>query len=112
MQSYKIIFSKRFSQELDEILDFIATSNPNQAATFQSELFAKISSLDTMPYRCRKNFVADDENIRDMVFRGYVVVFGVNEKALSVEILGIYKANEWRFWGLSLAAYAKRGGCG
>ena len=96
MQSYKITFSKRFLQELDEILGFIATSSPSQAATFQSKLFAKISSLDTMPYRCRKNFVANDESIRDFIFKGYVVVFGVNEKALRIEILGIYKANEWR----------------
>ena len=52
-----------------------------------------------MPLRCRRHFANADstnENIIELIFKGYAVVFLVDENALNIEILGIYKANEWR----------------
>ena len=49
-----------------------------------------------MPYRCRQNPIAKDENVRDMIFKGYVIVFFVDEAQQCVEILGIYKNNLWK----------------
>ena len=96
MQSYNIIIAKRFTDELGEILGFIALSNPNQAVKFNNEIYAKIASLATNPYRCRANTIANDTNVRDMIFKGYVVVFAIDEFAKCVEILGIYKNNLWK----------------
>ena len=44
-----------------------------------------------MPYRCRKNAILGDENVRDLVFKGYVITYRINEK--SIEVLLIYKEN-------------------
>lgn len=30
-----------------------------------------------MPYKHRKNFIANDENIRDFIFKGYVIIFEI-----------------------------------
>ena len=43
-----------------------------------------------MPYKHRKNFIANDENIRDFIFKGYVIIFEINE---NIEILNIYTHN-------------------
>ena len=43
-----------------------------------------------MPYKHRKNFITNDENIRDFIFKGYVIIFEINE---NIEILNIYKHN-------------------
>lgn len=44
-----------------------------------------------MPYSYRKNSIANDENIRDLIFKGYVVIFEISTK--NIEILDIYKHN-------------------
>ena len=44
-----------------------------------------------MPYRYRKNAILGDENVRDLVFKGYVITYRINEK--SIEVLLIYKEN-------------------
>lgn len=44
-----------------------------------------------MPYSYRKNNIANDENICDLIFKGYVVIFEISTK--NIEILDIYKHN-------------------
>ena len=97
MKSYKIIIATRFQQELNEILDFIALQSLDEARKFKNGLYAKIATLALMPRRCRRNLVANDENVRDLIYKGYVVVFGVDDDKACVEVLGIYKANVWGF---------------
>ncbi len=96
MQSYNIIIAKRFTDELCEILGFITISNPSQATKFNNEIYAKIATLNVNPYRCRANTITNDKSVRDMIFKGYVVVFAIDEPTKCVEILGIYKNNLWK----------------
>lgn len=96
MTKYSIIIATRFVDELGVILDFIALSNPNQAIKFSNEIYAKIATLSNAPHRARQNKIANDKNVRDMIFKGYVVVFAIDEPLKRVEILGIYKNNIWK----------------
>lgn len=96
MQTYSIIIAKRFTDELGEILEFIAHSSPHNALKFSNEIYAKIATLSTMPYRTRQNPIANDKNVRDMIVKGYVIVFFINENTKCVEIMGIYKNNLWK----------------
>lgn len=96
MTKYSIIIAKRFIDELGAILDFIALSNPNQAMKFSNEIYTKIATLSSTPHRARQNKIASDKNVRDMIFKGYVVVFAIDETLKRVEILGIYKNNIWK----------------
>lgn len=47
-----------------------------------------------MPRRFRKNGLTANNNIRDLIFKGYVVVFEISDE--DIEILGIYKNNLWQ----------------
>ncbi len=44
-----------------------------------------------MPFRCRKNAILDDKNVRDLIFKGYVIVFRIKQD--EIEILEIFKEN-------------------
>ena len=86
-----IIYSPKFTASLGRILDFISLDSKAMANEFAKKLKAHIKSLKFMPYRCRKNAILGDENVRDLVFKGYVITYRINEK--SIEVLLIYKEN-------------------
>lgn len=48
-----------------------------------------------MPMSYRQSIYFDTEEIRDLIFKGYVIIFRVNTGQGSIEIFGLtkYKAN-------------------
>lgn len=88
-----IITTDEFEMRLSKIVSFIAIHSVNVARNFYKELYAKIAKIPQMPYNYRKNELMGDENIRDMIYKGYVVVFKIT--AESIIILSIYKWNLW-----------------
>ncbi|CUU77096.1 plasmid stabilization system protein [Campylobacter hyointestinalis subsp. hyointestinalis] len=46
-----------------------------------------------MPFRFRKSVTSDNDNIRDFIFKGYVMPFLIQDDTIIV--LGIYKENQW-----------------
>ncbi|CAM3467300.1 type II toxin-antitoxin system RelE/ParE family toxin [Helicobacter labetoulli] len=79
--------------ELENIISFIAKDSQTRADEFSSTLRKKIESIPEMPYRFRQNQILQDENIRDLIYKGYVVVFAIEQD--SITILGIFKHNIW-----------------
>lgn len=73
------------------IVEFIAKDSPKRAREFANNLKKQIEKIPFMPYGYRKNRIADDENIRDLIFKGYVVIFEISSE--KIEILEIYKHN-------------------
>ena len=84
----KIIYSKKFQNSLANIVDFIAQDSSKRAREFATNLKSQLETIAFMPYKHRKNFIANDENIRDFIFKGYVIIFEISE---NIEILNIYK---------------------
>ncbi|PAF45683.1 type II toxin-antitoxin system RelE/ParE family toxin [Helicobacter sp. 11S02629-2] len=87
----KITSSRQFTAELKAILNFYLARSEQASIKFRNDLFAKIESIPYMPYRFRKNKSANEENIRDLVFKGYVVVFRIDDT--TIKILSIYRYN-------------------
>ena len=88
----KIIHSKNFQLALNELLEFIAQRDGvNRALNFRDELLIEIDKIYPMPKKHRKNSVLNDESVRDLIFKGYVVPFQIH--ADRIEILSIYKSN-------------------
>jgi len=88
-----IKYKPKFERELKMIFDFIAKDSLNRAREFRNELIAKIERTAQMPFICRKSINFNDENIRDLIFKGYVIPYLIDNEVIYV--LGIYKANEW-----------------
>ena len=90
----KIVYDPRFSSSLNEILDYISLDSQTRAMQFQKNLKQKIEDLVKMPYMCRKSIHFEGENIRDLVFKGYAVVYNINESKEIIIIYGIKKYRE------------------
>ena len=85
-------FDDRFIKDLNDIESFIALDSLERAEKFKNDIIDKISSLDFMPKRCRKSTLANDESIRDLIFKGYIIVFKIQND--TIKVLYIYKENE------------------
>ncbi len=89
-----ILYSEEFVENLENILDFIAKDSLTRANEFAKDLKKKIENISFMPYRFTKNSTIDNEKVRNMIYKGYVVVFEIGEE--HIEILAIYKHNLWQ----------------
>ncbi|EOJ9182008.1 type II toxin-antitoxin system RelE/ParE family toxin [Campylobacter jejuni] len=52
-------------------------------------------NLSFMPYKNRKSLSFDNENIRDLIFKGYIIPYLIDKSKNEIVILGIYKSNLW-----------------
>ena len=93
----EIILSEQVKEEIKSILDFYTDrSKSNKVANdFLEGLFEKIESLSTFAYRFRKNQYFRKDNIRDLIFKGYVIPFIIEND--TIKILSIYKHNLPKF---------------
>ena len=89
-----IEYKPKFERELKTIFDFIAKDSLNRAREFRNELVAKIERTAQTPFICRKSINFNDESIRDLIFKSYVIPYLIDNEVIYV--LGIYKANEWQ----------------
>jgi len=88
----QIYTNNDFDQSLDEILDYIALDSLEKALDFVHELQTKFETLPFMPYKFRKSIYFDNENIRDFIYKGYVIPYLVDQEC--IVILGIVKYRE------------------
>ena len=85
----KIIFKDTFVIRLASQLDYISIDSPKRARKFKSDLINRIKEIPTNPFRYRKSIYFSDENIRDLVFKGYTIVFRINDN--TIEVFGFVK---------------------
>ncbi|MDU7070203.1 type II toxin-antitoxin system RelE/ParE family toxin [Campylobacter ureolyticus] len=89
-----IILTNRFKKELGNILGFIKKDSKTRALEFRDDLLSKIDQIPNYPQIYRKSLTTDDENVKDLIFKGFVVVFRIKND--DIYILGIYKRNLWK----------------
>jgi plasmid stabilization system protein ParE len=87
---YKIIVEPEAQNDLQTIYNYIAIKDSKtKAVTFITELYNSIKSLEEMPFRCRNTLYTDDKDTRDLIYKGYTIVFKVIDK--NVHILSIFR---------------------
>ncbi len=87
----QIIYQPKFINSFNNIWDYIAQDSKNRANKFKREIKKLIEDIHHMPYKCRKSIYFDDDNIRDLIFKGYTIVYKVDETKEQIAILGIKK---------------------
>ena len=85
----RIIFKDTFIYRLENQLEFIARNNPANARRFKNELVNQIKAIPSNPRKHRKSIWYDNEDILDLIFKGYTIVFRINNDA--IEIFGFVK---------------------
>lgn len=89
----KLVRTERFKSELSDILKYITKDSPNSARNFKSSLRKSLENLPNMPYKYRKSLKSNDENVRDLIFKGYVIPYRIKDN--TIEVIGIFSQNEW-----------------
>ena len=90
----QIIRDISYLQKLQSIMEFIAQDSVNQAIKFQVELDEIIDDIPNMPFKYRKSIYFNDNNIRDLIFKGYVVPYKIDTAKNQIIIIGINKYME------------------
>ncbi len=89
----KIVESDKFKKELNNILAFIAKDSVSAKNYFSKSLKDAILCIDNMPYKFRKSTLFNDENIRDFIFKKYVIPYYIDSKNDKILLITIYKNN-------------------
>ncbi|MDL2346170.1 type II toxin-antitoxin system RelE/ParE family toxin [Campylobacter hyointestinalis] len=89
----KIIYTQNFQNQFYDLLTYIAKHSLQNALNFQAEISSKIDDIVIFPYAHRQDPQMNNANIRDLIFKGYVVPFLISN---DIYILGIYKQNLWK----------------
>lgn len=87
----QITRDKKYLNALDVILDFIAQDSLKKSINFLNSLDKKISNLPNIPYKFRKSYYCNDNNIRDLIFKGYTIPYLINQELNQIVILDIFK---------------------
>ena len=88
--------SDRFKEEFEVIVDFIALDSINRALIFYDEIIAKINKITENPYLHRKRPSLNDDNVRELIYKGYTVPFEIDTKNNKIIVLGIFNQNLWQ----------------
>ena len=90
----KIIESDEYKIRLKEITSYIKKDKKSAAINFAKELRKKIRDLNNYPFKYRKSVYFDDENIIDMIYKGYTITYEINTENETIEILDIFNQNK------------------
>ena len=83
-----IIRDEKYILKLQSILEFIAIDSFDRANQFKNNLDNQIDNLVNMPFKCRKSIYFSDDNIRDLIFMGYVIPYKIYESKNEIIIIG------------------------
>jgi plasmid stabilization system protein ParE len=87
----KIKVLKSFNDKLNRQIEYIARDKPHAARKFKAELLKRVKEIPLMPYKNRKSIFFSRNDIRDLIYKGYIVVYKINQTEHSIEVFGFTK---------------------
>ena len=87
----KIKITRSFSNKLNKQVDYIAKDKPAAARKFKNDVLGEIKGTSNMPYRNRKSIFFEDSDIREFIFKGYIIVYRINKLKNQIEFFGFTK---------------------
>jgi len=85
--------SEQFKKELRAIALYIRKDKPNASIKFIKNLKTAIKNLIYSPYQYRPSIYFEDQEIRDMIYYGYTIIYEVRNDEDTLEILTIFNQN-------------------
>ena len=87
----KIKIKESFKEKLSKQVDYIAEDSPTRARKFKKDILEKIKGIYPKPYKNRQSIYFEDDKIRDLIFKGYTIVYKINSEDESIEVFGFVK---------------------
>ncbi len=88
-----IIETKLFQIQRDIVVEYIAKDKKSAAIRFVKELKKQVNNLTNFPYKYRVSYYHNDKNTRDMIFKGYTIIYRISQEKQLIEILEIFNKN-------------------
>ena len=77
-----------FSEKLNSQIKYIARDKPIAARKFKQGVIEAIKAIPKMPYKNRKSIYFENDEIRDLIFKGYKIVYRINKSTNCIEVFG------------------------
>jgi hypothetical protein len=90
----KIVYDPVFSLELKSILHTIAQDRPMASTLFKNEIRKRIYAMTENPWMYRKSIYFDNQNIRDMIYKGYTLIYEISPLDDAIHLLSIFNRNK------------------
>jgi len=90
----KLVKDDHFTHRLMQVVTYIAKDSKSRARQFSRDLQRGLDGLKTFPYKCRRSFYYENEQIRDYIFKGYTIPYYIDEENEKIVILDIFKWTE------------------
>ncbi len=89
---YRIIWTLRARDDLKETVKFIARDNPAAALKLGDEIFKRVDDLERFPLMGRMVPERKQNELRELIFKNYRVVYRVEEMKQQIEVLRVWHA--------------------
>ena len=90
----QIKLDKEFETNFEIIFRHISQDKVPAAKDFKKNLFKQIKNIPIFPYKYRQSIYFEDENIRDMIFKGYTIVYKIDTQKNLIIIADIFNQNK------------------
>lgn len=71
----KVELREGFLNKLDNHVDYIAQDKPVAARKFKNDILKRCNQLPDHPYKHRPLVYFEDKQVRDLIYKGYVVIY-------------------------------------
>jgi plasmid stabilization system protein ParE len=78
--AYRVVWSRRASEDLAAIADYIAADSPTYAGIVVKKVVYQTRALSRFPRSGRKVPEFDDENIRELLVYSYRIIYRLEER--------------------------------
>jgi|GEM_PF-141339 len=90
-ENMKLRITKSFRDKLNEQVEYIAKDKPGAARKFKAEIISRIKYIPEMPFANRRSIYFDTDYIRDMVIKGYLIVYRIDIENQTIDVFGFTK---------------------
>jgi len=90
----QIIYKKTFENQLLHILNYISKDKINASINFANELEKLIFLIPDNPLKYKPSIYFKNENVRDMTYKGYTIIYKVSFQKNTIEVLRIFNQNK------------------
>ncbi len=87
----KIILSGKFLNKLQNQLDYISEDKPGAAQKFKKDIFKEIRQIVKLPYKHRTSIHFKDDKVRELTFKGYLIIYRIIPEQNEIEVFGFIK---------------------
>lgn len=87
----RIKLQEEFLFELNDQVHYISKDKPIAARKFKNDLLKNIKKDLKQPFHFKKSRYFENENIRDYVFKGYVIVYEIDLENEIISVFGFIK---------------------